>query len=273
MVEDINKLTSKLLAFNDYTIASIKDLSHNSAKRYNVRVVLNKEYSQLDLIQLSKNLVIEVKNEVYYRSILTEERWSDAKAHVVWLLIYSSAEDEKNDNHIAHIQWIDDSLSIESAPLGMNGEDIGDGIILQWNDSYQTMAQLYEKHSIKKTEYIGIIDRVTKTIVSSVTEIKELVSKLKSKTISQQEYLNRMKEIQEIINTQYSEGTSIGVAPFECKDLDLQFQSVIALADNFLIHFSDIGDTERQLDFNYFNMCLRHYTKGIEENNFERRKI
>lgn len=274
MAVDINRLVSKVSAFKDYTIASISDVSHNAAKRYSIRVVLNKEYAQLEMLNLSKNLVADIKQQVYYRSILTSERWKEENAHVVWLLIYPSNEDEKNNNQIAHIQWISDKLSRDFSPEKLQGENIGNGIIIDWNDSYQTTAQFFDENTMKKADFVQEIDAIVDSVTSQIEKAKVIIDQLEAKQITESSFSTQMFKIQKIVNDNYHLGISLGVPPFECSDLGKQFQCLIAMAGNIVLPFSEIGaSSDRRFDLFYYKINFRGYQDGIEKFSFERKKI
>lgn len=274
MAVDINRLVSKVSAFKDYTIASISDMSHNAAKRYSIRVVLNKEYTQLEMLNLSKNLVADIKQQVYYRSILTSERWKEENAHVVWLLIYPSNEDEKNNNQIAHIQWISDKLSRDFSPEKLQGENIGNGIIIDWNDSYQTTAQFFDENTMKKADFVQKIDAIVDSVTSQIEKAKVIIDQLEAKQVTESSFSTQMFKIQKIVNDNYHLGISLGVPPFECSDLGKQFQCLIAMADNIVLPFSGIGaSSDWRFDFFYYKRNFRGYQDDIEKFSFERKKI
>lgn len=274
MAVDLNRLVSKVLAFKDYTIASINDVSHNVAKRYSIRVVLNKEYTQLEMLSLSKNLVVDIKQQVYYRSILTSERWKEENAHVVWLFIFLSNEDEKNNNQIALIQWISEDLSSDFAPDELQGENIGNGIIIEWNNSYQIIAKFYDENAMSKEYFVQKTDVIVGVITSQIEEAKEVIDKLKDKTITEADFSKKMLKIQGIVNDNYHSGISLGAPPFECSDLGKQFQCLITMADNIVLPFSGIGtSSDWMFDLFYYQRNIRGYQNDIEKFFFERKKI
>jgi hypothetical protein len=113
---DLKRLVYKYEIPQMYSIASFDDVSHGNAKKYSARIILNKEYSQIEIIELIKFITREFKEREYYRNEIVENRWKDCLAQVVFLFVYPSVEDEKNNNFLCRTQWIFEDLPNEYSP-------------------------------------------------------------------------------------------------------------------------------------------------------------
>lgn len=82
-VDLIKQHAKKLSTLNDYTIISLKDISHGMTKRYSANILLSKEHTKPELVKLIKNITEELKYREYYRNNLVTQRWEGKCASVV----------------------------------------------------------------------------------------------------------------------------------------------------------------------------------------------
>ena len=243
---DLRRLVDKLPTHKSYTISQIDDLSHGLAKRYLLRVILNKEHTQSEIISLIKKLTIETVNCEYHRNGFTRNHWRNKPAHVVWLHIYPSVEDERNHNMICQTEWFSESIPPEAKPISIGGEEISEKIRVKWNDSYLKWSAFNEKNTIDKETFVqttlSIADGICKLL--SVAELS--LSKYDKKEYNFEKLSNVLRRDYEQATTLYSEGTHVGISPYECKNVSQKFQSMIASAHNVYIFFGGIGlDNDR----------------------------
>ncbi len=121
MYVDLQYLINKLTIYKSYTVRSIKDLSYGVAKRYCLRIILNKEHTQSEIVDHIKSITSEAINTDYHRSDLTRNHWRNKPAHVIWLDIFPSSEDEQNNNNICQTKWFSKNLDSMYFPLSNNG--------------------------------------------------------------------------------------------------------------------------------------------------------
>lgn len=147
---DLKRLVNKFPSYKGYTICRLGDGSHGLAKRYSLRVILNKEHTQSEIIALAKKLTVEAINYEYHRNDITRNRWRNKPAQIVWLFIYPSAEDESNNNFICQTEWFSESIPSGAKPISIGGEEISDGIKIKWNYDYLTRAKFNDENIIDK---------------------------------------------------------------------------------------------------------------------------
>ena len=56
----------------------------------------------------------------------------------------------ERNNFICRSLWMNDDLPQESRPFAMQGENIGDGIIVDWNQDYEKWATFLKAHESTK---------------------------------------------------------------------------------------------------------------------------
>lgn len=251
---DLKRLVKKLPVHKSYTVGSTEDNSHGAAKRYSLTIILNKEHTQAEIIELIKNATREAINTEYHRSEITRSHWRDHPAHVVWLTIYPSAEDEQNNNFVCQSEWFSANLSDDFLPMSNDGELIGMGIRVRWNDRYLESSRFYAKHTITKEAFIMQVSELATLSVPLVAAAVESLSQLQSNMINFELFSTHLTVKFEYTNDIYTQGTDLGLAPFECKDVSRKFQSLITHANNVYLPFSAMGEEGFELSQTVFNI-------------------
>jgi hypothetical protein len=238
---DLKRLVNKLSPHKSHTICQINDVSHGLAKRYSLRVILNKEHSQAEIIDLIKKLTIDAINCEYHRSDITRNHWRNKPAHVVWLFIYPSAEDESNNNFICQTEWFSESIPLEAVPISIGGEEIVDGIKVKWKDDYLTLARFNEDNTISKETFVQKVLSLADEIYCLLNSAELVLDEYDKKAHDFSKLSNVLSRDYEQATALYFEGTSLGLSPYECKNASEKFQNMIAHAHNVYIFFGGVG--------------------------------
>lgn len=271
---DLKRLVNKLPVHKNYTIGSTDDVSHGAAKRYSLKLILNKEHTQAEIIDLIKNATSEAINTEYHRCEITRSHWRDHPAHVVWLMIYPSAEDEKNSNYICQSEWFSASLPKDSMPSSNGGEDIGANIRVCWNEGYLVASRYNAKHIITKDNFIVQVRKLAELTKPLVKTATEELARLQSNEISFDNFSMILTGKYAEINDIYNGGIELGLSPFECKDSSIKFQSLIAHAHNVYLPFGGMGKGFElsQTIFN-INSQAKYYYEALAGFEFELNKV
>lgn len=271
---DLKRLISKFSAYKSYTIGSISDNSHGMAKRYSLRIILNKEHTQAEIIDLIKHITSEAVNYEYHRSDITRSHWRNQAAHIIWLYVYPSAEDEQNNNFICQTEWFSENLQQEYLPISNGGEEISPNLKVCWNNKYLEMAKFNVQYTISKEEFIQKVISVTSMIKPLITLASETLENYVSKKISFNKLEFLLTNKYDKIDKYYKLGTDVGLSPYECKEASIKFQSLIAHAHNIYLPFSGIGKSveEPQTIFNIRSQ-LKYFNEVLTEFDFELKKV
>lgn len=273
---DLNHLVNKFAAHKSYSIAHIDDISHGLAKRYSFRVILNKEHTQSEIIGLIKELTIEAVNCEYHRSNITRNHWRNKAAHVVWLFIYPSAEDESNNNFICQTEWFSEFIPSGSEPSSIGGEEISDRIRVKWNYEYLTWARFNEDNAIDKETFIQNTLSLTDSICTLLAFVESALVKYDKKEISFHKLSDIISRDYNHMDKLYTEGTNLGLSPYECKSASQKFQNMIADAHNIYILFGGVGAnndrSEENLVWNIKNP-LSSFKESQKEFRFKMKEI
>jgi len=276
-VDLIKQFAKKLSALSDYTILSLRDVSHGVAKRYSANILLNKEYSKPEIVSMVKNITEELKNREYYRNHLIKQHWKGKNAQVVWLYLYLSLDDLDNTSWICQSQWIDKHLDSKFAPSKIEGEDIGNGIILKWKDEYDEVSDFFKSRQLTKEDFLEKLDNILSPTKNIVERLILLTEKYESGKVDENNYVNRMKKLEVRLTELFSEfeAGDIDLAPTECADLSQQFQNVMAIAHNIVLPFFGNGlKTWEKLERNrLISSSIKDYRKELLKFEFELEKV
>nr|WP_320010113.1 DUF4365 domain-containing protein [uncultured Desulfobulbus sp.] len=262
------------VASTEYTLISTEDVSHGLAKRYSVRIVLNRSMTKPEMAVVVREVTARTAKRRYSRDDIVKRQWGDTDAHVVWTFVFSSAEDEKRSAYVCRSEWIDSKLSPDASPLKLIGEDIGDGIIVDWEKSPLTYFPTGSK-DFDKEQYLAIVQPVITVVLESVEIIDSALADWNLKTNDDETFLEQTENALKAIDQKYHKYSSSPVAPFECADLDISIRSFLSLAQNIPLYHNEKGcsiwqpETRRIMTMKAINDVRKLWTR-IE---FELEKI
>ncbi|XAG09910.1 DUF4365 domain-containing protein (plasmid) [Vibrio metschnikovii] len=236
MNNDLRRLAKLVEIIPDYTVTKTSDNSHGGAKRYTVRVTLSKEHSQAELLTIIRILTEETKMCEYHRSDRTRDAWKNKPADVVWLFIYPTSQDERHNNYLCKSEWIDPDLEEHFRPCSQNGQDIGDGVNVEWNSMYLTIAKHNHQNEISKGTFIQFVDEIMAKSSRLCAEFEQVIKLYTDNDdVSFQELCQFIETNKPVAHEIYEKGASIGLSSYECKEASIKFQSMIAHLDNMFI--------------------------------------
>ena len=113
-------LLTPVVPFSRYTIFEESDASHAGAKRYSFKAVVNGSVSKTEVYSIVRQLTNDGAKRTYHRNHLSQGRWGDSEAKVVWTFVYASANDYARGNPICRSLWIDPDLPEQHRPLALS---------------------------------------------------------------------------------------------------------------------------------------------------------
>ena len=268
-------LLTPVVADEKFTIFRTGDASHNAAKRYSFDVVLNGTATKAEIASIVRHVTNEGQKRRYHRNHLVEGRWGDTDAHVVWTYVYLSAEDQTRRNHICRTIWINDDFKPEFRPMGFDGENIGDQIIMDWSMNYESMAKLVSDNTLSKEDYFAEVLPRIEELKTILAVLDGNLNQLGSQTIDEATFLKSTDTERKRLDNLYDELGAIAFAPFECEQMDQKLQSFVAYLHNVWLYYSDSArdkwDSETRL-----RQCLKQieYAKETASHlDYELKKI
>ena len=235
-----------------YTIFETDDTSHNAAKRYAFAAVLNGSATKAEIAAIVRQMTTEGAKRRYHRNDLVEGRWGHSDAHVVDIFIYPSAEDHARRNHICRSRWIRDDLEEQFRPMAFRGENVGDGIIVDWSSNYKSLADFVSTNTLSKEEYFARAFPTIEEVKNLLTIVGHSLDALSEQELAESDFLTAHSGQLIRLDEIYSDVSALAFAPFECRDVDEKFQSFVSHMHNIYIFFSERGikawDEQGRLD-------------------------
>ncbi|MGM8932820.1 DUF4365 domain-containing protein [Salinicola halophyticus] len=273
--EALKDLVTPRVASSDYTIVSTEDVSHGMAKRYSIKVVLNRPMAKPELAAVVRDLTARTAKRRYSRNAMVQGRWGDTDAHVVWTFIYASAADEKKANYTCRSLWIDPNLDGNYAPTLLAGENVGDGIIVDWKQSPLAGVHKSGNGDFHKEHYFELVDPMVVHVAESLATIGQALQKWQSGASAEADFLSETESARQQISDACDAPASSPEPPYECHDLDALVGSMLTYAHNIVLYHN-----ERGIELWAFKV-RRHMTasalddadKCLDRINYEREKI
>lgn len=239
--EDLKDLVTPRVASSDYTLVSTEDVSHVMAKRYSIKVVLNRSMTKTELAAVIRDMTAKTVKRRYSRNAIVKGKWGDADAHVVWTFIYASVAEEKKASYTCRSLWVDPNLDGKYAPSPLTGEDVGDGIIVDWKQSPLAGLSGNVPGVFDKEHYLDLVDPIVALVSGSLADIRQALQKWQSGASIEANFLSETKSARQQISDAYDAHASSPESPYECHYLDLPVGSMLAYAHNIVLHHNERG--------------------------------
>ena len=237
----LTDILTPVVSESRYTIFEERDLSHAVTKRSSFKVVVNGTLNKTEVAAIVRQLTHDGAKRTYHRNHLTQGRWGDSDAKVVWTTIYASADDYARGNHICRSLWVDPDLPERDRPLDLCGENIGDHIYVAWHSIHTELARHVAKNTATKAEYLAGVLPLRCEITALLATIEGQSAMLTDGTISEDVFLSRTEASRTRISQIEEEFSNMPLAPYECSDVDLTFQKLVASLDNVALFYSEKG--------------------------------
>lgn len=239
--EQFHRIAGVTINTDHYSISSLRDVSHNAAKRYSANILLHTRSTPDQIEQVIKLATRDIRHREYYRNDIVRKRWGSQPAQVVFLFVYQSIEDMQHANWVCQSQWVDSSLPPQFSPQKFEGEDIGDDIIIRWSERYTTLRRFYQKHTARKEDYLQQLHELLDALQPLVQETLRLTNSVEAEAISEEEYSEGMRLLEPKITGLYMKSSEMDLAPYECQHINSSFKSAISFAHNIVLPFSPAG--------------------------------
>ncbi len=223
----LSDLLTMVIPPERYTLVKTEDVSHGTAKRYSIKAVLNGTFGKAEIASIVRQLTTEATKRRYYRSHRVERRWGETDAQVVWSFVYPSVEDYKNNNRVCGSLWINPSLPAEARPLEFSGENVGDGIVVEWNSNYDLLAGMFSRDKTTKEEYLGAASQLIERLNVLVKYFQAELKALRAKQVTEETFLARSQDPRREVASIYGQVNDLPGAPYERNEVDELLQRVV----------------------------------------------
>ena len=237
----LKDLLMPVIPASRYTVFRTDDVSHGTAKRYSFDIVVNGLTKKAEIEVVVRQATMKEVKRRYYRNHLLEGRWGDADADVVWIFVYLSADDRARRNWICRSLWIREDLPDDSRPIGFDGENIGGLIKVDWESNYHILAKIADQHTLRKEDYLAQVAPLIDDLESLLGVVDTELTRLSVEEIGEEDFMSNTKTVRHRIHDICMRSTDLNLAPFECSEMDDQFQKFVAHMDNMVLFYSERG--------------------------------
>jgi hypothetical protein len=237
----LKALCRSVVHSDSFSLLSLKDVSHVGAKRYSADLLIHGRLSKAEIISVVKKVTRDLITREYYQNDLIKQRWANTPAKVVWLFVYLALEDGKNTNWICRSCWIDENLEPHFKPVGLDGINIGDGIVIDWSIHYKELADIYKQNTLNKEDFLIKSLHLLEQTKQLVKEIDQIKISYEKNEINLDIFTAQMTKYEAQLTEVYQQSMNIGESPLECKDFASKFFCVMSDAHNIVIPFSEGG--------------------------------
>lgn len=262
----LQKMLTPIVPATRYTILKTDDSSYGPAKQYSFYVLINGTATKSEIASIVRQVTKNGIKSRYYRSNITENRYADSDAQEVRTFIYPTPEDYQHGSfYICRSIWIDKNLDKKFRPMIFDGENIGDDIIVNWNDNYDEWSKLFSEVTASKEKYLSTILPIVDKLEVIFIKIEEMISKYSNNEIDEEEFILLTKEDLKQVYKLYRESTNLPFsAPFECRDVNENFQSFVSILDNIRLYYDDDSRNKRSRE-NRLCSDIKEYQYAIEK--------
>ena len=258
-----------------YTLVKLSDDSHAAAKRFTARIIVSGQLSRRSMAALVSRATVDFRKQRSYKPMV-QEQWGDRDAHVVCIFAFASLDDEKRNNWICRSQWIDKHLMPDFRPHRWPGEDISNGVIIDWSETQKETSAHYAHQGMHKADWLSTITQIVQRSVELADAAATILHEFRGGMYPLESTLPLMAELVIPVDALYDESTDIGLAPVECSDLNEVFQCLLTGLHNVLIPFGERGAQAWSSPDHRLRLAehaLKTYAEDFVRYEFELRKV
>lgn len=250
---------------SSYTVLSHKDSSNAGAKRYSVVILARPPISRLRTEAVVRRATSDVKNLDFHRTKEFGEIFRGRDADVVWLYVGADLDDIENTNWVCRSMWVNGAVDPKWRPQSIGGIDVGDGLEIVWGTDYSSASQFYKSLQIGKQEFLSAVGEFVSRTEGLVADA------FGGRNVTPEELATHADCMRDL----FLKAGDIGLAPFECKDVALRYQDVMAIADNaFLLALQKVKEEIPAGEAEYLLECaLRDFWRHLERLRYEVEKV
>ncbi len=274
-IDRLRDAATLVAAPRSYSIVRQEDVSYAHAKRYSVKILLNRTLTKAEIAAVIRSVTQAQMGSRYHRNHLVEGRWGDVDAHVVWTYVYASFDDFKHSNAICRSWWIDSSLPAKVRPITSVGENIGLSISMAWSGYHRQLAELLADQEEPKSRYLTKVDRSVADLQTKIVGLASVVGEKGTTTLDQDEVEKILVAVAPSIARLSSVLEDIGPAPLECRDLDSSVQALAAAAHNTILPYLELGRDRWAWpdNINLTRSYIQTFSEETARFGFEREKV
>ncbi|MCF6221449.1 MAG: DUF4365 domain-containing protein [Robiginitomaculum sp.] len=226
---DLSKLqdmASPIVAASDYTICSESDNSTGNAKRISLEIIAHptsRSITKPTLAAIAREALQLGQNSEYARDAISAKVHTGKQADVVWGYVYMREIDRTSAAWVCRFQWISSKLDTEFQPTRIKGENIGNGLIIDWNTE-NILAKHLDSRRETKASFLAKVDNLI-ALLPPVQAMLEQINQQGELTAATRHFSQDANEFEQSWDDSNS-------PPQECQRLDQAIAELLAIIGN-----------------------------------------
>lgn len=152
-----------------------KDDITQTVKRIRAKILIDKGQSKENVKEVINYAVDFLKNDSFCKPI-TFKRFGTKKYEAVFLFIYDSMRQYNYGLPICRAQWIDDDCQVKPNEFD-HDDEIGDHIIIDWQDENDFMDDFIKENQMEIREYIKSCENIFEQYEELFHEVFNVIEK------------------------------------------------------------------------------------------------
>ena len=144
---NIVDLAMPMLSSADFEVLGERDQSHGDIRRLEYKICLNsteRPWTRATIKQLILQQTAKARTSRYFRNELVEKKFSDKAPELVWVFVYQSETHIDKGAFLARALWTDANIKGSIHPSLSHGEEIAEGVRVEWNDRADQIIKAIE---------------------------------------------------------------------------------------------------------------------------------
>lgn len=247
-----------------HNVLEHRDVSLGVAKRYVADVWTDRHYTKQTIRKIIKKVIDQLRASAMYRSRITESRFGNRPADVVWIFLYFDDFDRQVHNWYCRAQWISPNLPEQHRPMEWTGEK-SEGIVIDWRTDYAAQREFWLEQRGEKQEWLRKIDTLLPQMENLIDQAYSWLHSYEQNEITDQLLERQFANLEPAALEISSNSGNARLPPLECKECDQLFQNMAAQCHNMFLSFATWGKpNERSLQQKLW--LMRNALKGYETN-------
>lgn len=231
----LRKLRERIPGPDDlhYSIFSFEDTSTGLLKRYSARIQVPRGLRRLALEQTLIKASRELRGHPSYKTH-SVSRWGAADAQMLWIFVFDTPDDHKNNNWLARVEWHAPNLPDSLKPNLWGGDRVQD-IAITWRPEYLEVSRINTDQTVPKAEYLRAVTAIAEEIEQALPPLRRQFTTFSQTRQNPDAAYSAIKTVEPTISTLHDRAQNVGLAPFECNELSEAFQNMVTMAHNVIL--------------------------------------
>lgn len=253
---------------NDQYIVYEVEPSHNTIKRYGVKVILKEPLSLEEISYVSNEIKNKIKTAEVYRNHKSLEYFKGKLANIVWIYFGFDESDMIRGNFLCHTTWCDDNQD-KDLWYKVNGSNK-----LMINEThfdvhaYYKSLKIFNQNNISsEEEIISAVKEIARIMINSTEDIIGTYNRFINNLISESSLVEEINPSLIKIEEVYMESINLDIAPDHLHEWMQSYSSLFATIHDFTYYYNEKYLSQRTSENRKacMEMTIKSYYKELEE--------